>query len=313
MATSTLSISSVTSGYATGTLTSGGTIPADGSSVVVGNKTYTFKTTLGTTEGNVLIEGSAANALVNLKAAINHSGTAFPSNTKYYCAAAHTQVQATTLTSASLVVVALAVGIPYAVSASSTPDSYMTWGATTLTYAVTIEGSVTQQTVASYAYPSQRVTIAQFPTGNAAWMRMMRLTDGALFCIRNGVNSVAVPLASWGQLAAALEPGLSWPPVFTTDALDAEVEYGGGNHVDFVVVVNSELTDLSYVWKESADGTTWGSALTTSGIYDVSVPGTLTITPTDATKDGYFYRCTVTNGSGSTNSRTVQMTVTTPA
>lgn len=73
---------------ASGTLTSTGTIPNDGDVVVAGNIRYVFKTTLDTgnalylaLSGNnnskyqVLINASAANALTNLKAAINASGT----------------------------------------------------------------------------------------------------------------------------------------------------------------------------------------------------------------------------------------------
>ena len=66
----------------------------------------------------------------------------------------------------------------------------------------------------------------------------------------------------------------------------------------------------AYAWYESADGITYGSALTTAGIYNVATPGTLTITPTDKTKTGYYYKCTVTNAGGSTTTTPVQLTVT---
>src|SRR5208337_1318275 len=48
-----------------------GTEPTDGQTVIVGNKTYTFKTVLTNTDGFVLIGGSAANAALNLVAAVN--------------------------------------------------------------------------------------------------------------------------------------------------------------------------------------------------------------------------------------------------
>lgn len=55
------------------TLTSDAVIPADGDTVTIGASVYTLKTALtaSTTAGQVLIGGSAAQALENLKAAIN--------------------------------------------------------------------------------------------------------------------------------------------------------------------------------------------------------------------------------------------------
>lgn len=47
------------------------TQPTDGDTVTVNGVAFTFKTTLGTTAGNVLIGGSAANANTNLAAIIN--------------------------------------------------------------------------------------------------------------------------------------------------------------------------------------------------------------------------------------------------
>lgn len=71
---------------ATLTVTAGGSIIQDGFTVLIDTKTYTFKTNVGTTEGNVLIGATDTTALANLLAAINHTGTP---NTDYYCAAVH--------------------------------------------------------------------------------------------------------------------------------------------------------------------------------------------------------------------------------
>lgn len=46
------------------------TTPTDGDTVVISGVTYTFKTTLGVVAGQVLIDGSAANARANLKLAV---------------------------------------------------------------------------------------------------------------------------------------------------------------------------------------------------------------------------------------------------
>lgn len=51
------------------------TQPTDGDTVTFNGNTYTFKTTLGSTAGNVLIGGSASASNTNLAAAINTPGT----------------------------------------------------------------------------------------------------------------------------------------------------------------------------------------------------------------------------------------------
>ena len=93
---------------ATGTITSTGVDVTDGDTVLIDAKTYTFKDDVGTTEGNVHIGGTATATLDNLKAAINHAGTP---ETDYYCAAAHTTVEATTKTDTVLTLRALTAGV----------------------------------------------------------------------------------------------------------------------------------------------------------------------------------------------------------
>lgn len=58
-------------GKATGTLTSTGVAPANGETVTINGKVYTFQTVLTNVDGNVLIGANAAAALANLTAAIN--------------------------------------------------------------------------------------------------------------------------------------------------------------------------------------------------------------------------------------------------
>lgn len=48
--------------------------PSDGDTVVIAGVTFTFKTAIGVTAGNVLIGGSAANSIANLAALINAGG-----------------------------------------------------------------------------------------------------------------------------------------------------------------------------------------------------------------------------------------------
>lgn len=81
--------------------------PANGETITIGTKVYTFRTTLTPLEGEVLRGASAAAALDNLKSAINHTGTP---DVDYKCAAAHTQVSATTNTDTTQVVESLKPG-----------------------------------------------------------------------------------------------------------------------------------------------------------------------------------------------------------
>jgi len=57
------------------------TKPTDGDTVIISGVTFTFKTTLGTTAGQVLIGATAATARANLKSAIEGGGTV---GTDYY-------------------------------------------------------------------------------------------------------------------------------------------------------------------------------------------------------------------------------------
>lgn len=94
-------------GTAYAQIVSDGTAPADGSTVTVGSKTYTFKTALTPAEGEVLINVTAAAALLNLHRAITHTGTP---NTDYKAAAASPDVTSTTPSSTVLTVSALLPG-----------------------------------------------------------------------------------------------------------------------------------------------------------------------------------------------------------
>lgn len=101
------------------TITSNGTNVSNGHYVTISGKTYTFRTTLIPSEGDVLIGGSASASLDNLKAAINHTGTP---DTDYSCAAAHTQVTAEAKTDTTLKVQSILNGHvgAYAISKSAT-------------------------------------------------------------------------------------------------------------------------------------------------------------------------------------------------
>jgi len=199
---------------ATGTLTNNGTAPADGSTVVIGGKTYTWQTTLTNVDGHVLIGGSNTAAMTNLFKAITLASGA---GTNYATATtASLYVTAANPTGTTVVITALVQGLAgNAIGTTQAGTSNGTWGHTTLT---------------------------------------------------GGTDSTAT----------------------------------------FTVVIVSELTGTTYAWYESADGVNWGSPptpLANGGIYSGATTASLTITPTDTTKNGYFYKCVATNGAGSTTSQ----------
>lgn len=119
-------------GKATGTLTSDATAPANNSTVTIGGTTYTFKTAITAAAGDVLIGGSAAAALTNLKSAINHTGTP---GTDYAAATPiDPNVVAGTLTATTLFVTAIVGnGAGNLIVTTQAGTSHTTWGATTLT------------------------------------------------------------------------------------------------------------------------------------------------------------------------------------
>ena len=93
---------------AVGKITSDATAPSDTDTITIDTKIYTFKTALTPVEGEVLIGVSAAAALDNLKAAINHTGTP---DTDYKCAVVHPTVTATTNTDTTQLVAAKTKGV----------------------------------------------------------------------------------------------------------------------------------------------------------------------------------------------------------
>ena len=146
------------------TVTSG--TPTDGKTVKVGGKTYTFKTTLTPTEGEVLINGSLANALTNLKAAINHTGAP---DTDYKCAAANVNETTGTLTGTTLQTTYNVAGI---IGYNDTPTTNVTngsWANNTVGVNGTVGDITTIYEDATYMYTTLGNTIAQ-----ANWVRVSR-------------------------------------------------------------------------------------------------------------------------------------------
>jgi len=145
--------------------------------------------------------------------------------------------------------------------------------------------------------PTRLVTVGQFPANNPNFSRQLQISDEYVFVKRSSYG-VAISLSDIVNIALTEEVNLTWtPPVILTD-LSNESCVHSSTSATFTVVAGSEYV-MTYSWYESANGITWGSALTTTGIYNVSTPGSLVVTPTDTTKNGYYYKCIITDDAGS--------------
>lgn len=102
-------ISSLASGraHATGLFTGTGTF-TNGTTVTIGNKVYTYQTTLTDLNGNVWLGANLAASLQNLFDAINLTGT--PGTQYATSMSKHTQVRATLVTGTAVTVQALTIG-----------------------------------------------------------------------------------------------------------------------------------------------------------------------------------------------------------
>lgn len=127
------SFSNAAGTFASSTLTSNATAPADGDTVTIGTTVYTYKTTLtnsGNTPYEVLIGASASIALDNIKSAINATsgaGTTFGNGTL-----AHTLVIATTKTATTLLVRARVSGTGANSIATTDSSANLSWAGATM-------------------------------------------------------------------------------------------------------------------------------------------------------------------------------------
>lgn len=120
---------------ASGTLTGSGVF-ANGETVVVGGKTYTFKDTLTNTDGFVHVGSDLEGSIKNLAAAINLSNageSAVGAGTDYAAATTeNAEVESTAITATTMVVTAKTPGSVGNLIASTETGSNAAWGAATL-------------------------------------------------------------------------------------------------------------------------------------------------------------------------------------
>lgn len=174
---------------------------ANGSTVTIGNVTYTFMTTLGSGQNQVHIGTTADNSLTNLVSAITGGGTI---GTDYSTGTAvNTQVTATGPTSHVVTVTALVVGTFANGITVGTNEATYTWGGTTLTGGV---NPIANQIVLNATAATQYANIKAAVNG----------TSGAGTTYSSG--TIANPVAVVGTVS-----GNSIPVTATVPASDMSI------------------------------------------------------------------------------------------
>lgn len=142
------SLNTLNGDFAGGILTCGATDPADGDVVVIGNRTYTLKTVLGSTIDGILLSGTPATLAANIRAAIKGAaGGGY--GTTHNAALPHSQVALANETAdATVELTALLMGAAGNAIATTTTASTgeLDWGAATLTGGVTATAPIARTT-----------------------------------------------------------------------------------------------------------------------------------------------------------------------
>jgi hypothetical protein len=145
---------------------------------------------------------------------------------------------------------------------------------TTLTVtSVTIVGTYAD---ATHTSPAQRVTIPEYPPGNANWARGHQLTEAILKIFRYTTN-VAIYITSLSKVAMAFENALTYIPKVNTQPADDDCVASSTAAV-FAPSVSSELA-ATYQWQyESKASQTLTSDTTAPSNGDTVVIGAITYT-----------------------------------
>lgn len=114
---------------------------------------------------------------------------------------------------------------------------------------VNIVGTLSDSEV--FAAPYTQTTIPNYPANNKRFARAFRVSTERIACLRNGAaHEFCIKAASFAALAVAIDPTLSYAPRFTTQPDPQGIN--SGDSAQMTVVVDSELTDLSYQWQYHA-------------------------------------------------------------
>ena len=261
----------VSSAAATTTLTAAGTGPADGDQLSIGGKTYTFKTALTGAVNEVAIGGSTAQALLNLKAAVNAApggaGSAYGTGT-----VANANVNAGAATATTLAFTANVNGTAgNAIASTTTVPADETFTAGTL--AGGTAGSTV--TVGGQAYTFV-TALSNTPTANEviASSEATGLTNLKAAVNGAGGTNYSSNTARNTTVTAGLVTG-------TTLAFSANVAGAGGNFISGAATVGSFATlDFTGGLDAGAPPTAAGGDTVTVGSQTYTFVTALSSTPT---------------------------------
>lgn len=147
-------------GAASSTLTSTGVNVTAGDTVTINGKVYTFVVLLGSTEGQVLVGGSAADSLTNLVAAINHGNT---SAVNYFCAERNPDVEAGDVSGSAFTVLARIGGTAGNSITVSDSAATLSWSNTPLSGGTASSGENTIESIQVISPTGTVVNALQFP------------------------------------------------------------------------------------------------------------------------------------------------------
>ena len=132
--------------------------------------------------------------------------------------------------------------------------------------------------------PAQQVTVRHVSPLNPGWVRNVQLTNEFVLIKKHGCPPTGIHVDDLIALANAVQPKLSWPPVFSSQPRLAD----GVLSVELV----SELPDLKLQWQTSSDGATWNNIQSADKLScSTTVAG--------------LYRCIAENGAGQTISEPI--------
>lgn len=144
---------------------------------------------------------------------------------------------------------------------------------------------------------------------NPNYPRIFQLDSAYVTLMRPNSSGAAyicgISLTALAALFVAIVPQLTWPPIIGTQP--DNVTTNGDNGASFEIAASSEIS-ITYQWKKSIDNGATFSNVTNGGVYAGATTDTLAISDCNGL-GGTIYQCIATNGSGSTTSDNVGLTV----
>lgn len=185
---------------------------ADGATVTIGPKVYTFQAALTNADGNVQIGASMAATIVNLKNAIN-LGTGVPGTDYAAAMVAHATVSATASSGTTLTVAAKIGGPAQNTIATTETSPSASWGAATLTGGATATHVFTS---GAQALPSLSLEIGNPDVPSYSTHFGIRANQLKIAMQRSGLLNAVMSLIAQGETTPAGATAMAGPTSMLT-------------------------------------------------------------------------------------------------